>query len=63
MWCPDLDLLDKLAGQNNGVYYSLVVVDIFLRCVRVQTLKRNIAKDTLQAFIKIISRKNSHVLS
>ena len=55
----DLAFVDNLAGQNNGVKYLLVVVDIFLRFVRVQTIKTKYAKDTLQAFRKMISRKNT----
>ena len=55
----DLAFVDNLAGQNNGVKYLLVDVDIFLRFVRVQTIKTRNAKDTLQAFRKMISRKNT----
>ena len=51
--------VDKLASQNNGIKYLLVVVDIFLRFVRVQTTKTKYAKDTLQAFRIMISRKNT----
>ena len=59
IWCMDLAFVDKLAGQNNGVKYLLVAVDIFSRFVRVQTMKTKYAKDTLQAFRKMISRKNT----
>ena len=52
-------MVDKLASQNNGVNYLLVAVDIFSRFVRVQTMKTKYAKDTLQAFRKMISRKNT----
>ena len=55
----DLAFVDKLASQNNGVKYLLVAVDIFSRFVRVQTMKTKYAKDTLQPFRKIISRKNT----
>ena len=51
--------MDKLASQNNGVKYLLVAVDVFSRFVRVQTMKTNYAKDTLQAFKKMISQKNT----
>ena len=50
--------MDKLASQNKGVKYLLVAVDVFSRFVRVQTMKTKYAKDTLQAFKKMISRKN-----
>ena len=55
----DLAFVDKLASQNNGVKYLLVAVDFFSRFVRVQTMKTKYAKDTLQAFRKMISRKNT----
>ena len=45
--------------QNNGIKYLLVAVDIFSRFVRIQTMKTKYAKDTLQAFRKMISRKNT----
>ena len=55
----DLAFVDILASQNNGVKNLLVAVDVFLRFVRVQTMKNKYAKDTLQAFKKMISRKNT----
>ena len=55
--CLDLAFVDKLASQNSGVKYLLVAVDIFSRFVKVQTIKKKYAKDTLQAFRKRISRK------
>ena len=57
----ELAFVDKLASQNNGVKYLLValLLDIFSRFVRVQTMKTKYAKDTLQAFRKMISRKNT----
>ena len=55
----DLAFVDKLASQNNGVKYLSVAVDIFSRFFRVQTMKTKYAKDTLQAFRKMISRKNT----
>ena len=44
--------MDKLASQNKGVKHLLVAVDVFSRFARVQTMKTNYAKDTLQAFKK-----------
>ena len=55
IWCMDLAFIDKLAGQNNGVKYLLVAVDIFSRFVRVQKMKAKYAKDTLPAFSKTLS--------
>ena len=57
--CMDLACVDNFASQNNGVKYLLVAVDIFSRFVRAQTIKTKYAKDTLQAFRKMISRKNT----
>ena len=59
IWCMDLAFVDKLASQNNGVKYLLVAVDVFSRFFRGQTMKTRYAKDTLQAFKKMISRKNT----
>ena len=59
IWCMDLAFVDKLASQNKGVKCLLVAVDVFSRFVRVQTMKTKYAKDTLQAFKKMISRKNT----
>ena len=55
----DLAFVDKLASQNSGAKYLLIALDIFSRFVRVQTLKTKYAKDTLQAFKKMISRKKT----
>ena len=59
IWYMDLAFEDKLASQNNGVKYLLVALDIFLRFVRVQTMKTKYAKETLQAFRKVIFQKNT----
>ena len=56
----DLAFVDKLASQNNGVKYLLVAVNlVFPRFVRVQAMKTKSAKDTLKAFRKMISQKNT----
>ena len=57
----DLVFVDKLASQNNGIKFLLVAVDNFSRFVRVQTKKTKYAKDTLQAFRKLIL-KNSGLI-
>ena len=54
-----LAIVDKLASQNNAVKYLLVAVDIFSRFVGVQRMKTKYAKDTLQAFRKMICRKKT----
>ena len=55
----NLTFVDKLVSQKNRVKYFLVAVDILLRFVRVQTMNTKYAKDTLQAFRKMISRKKT----
>ena len=57
VWFMHLAFVDKLASQNNGVKYFLVAVGFFLRFVRIQKMKTKYAKDTFQAFRKMISRK------
>ena len=55
----DLAFVDKMASQNIEMKKLLVAVVVFLRFFRVQTMKTKYAKDILQAFKKIISRKNT----
>ena len=55
----EMAFVKKLASQNNKVKYLINAVDIFSRFVRVQTMKTNYARDTLQAFRKMISQKNT----
>ena len=43
--------------MESTIYWLLLM--FFLRIVRVQTMKTKYAKDTLQAFKKIISQKNT----
>ena len=59
IWWMDLAFVDKLASQNNGVKYLLFAVDIFPRFFRVQTVETKYAKEILQAFRKLISRKKT----
>ena len=54
-----LAFVDKLASQNYCIKYLLVAVDVFSRFVRVQRMKTKFAIDTLQAFKKMVSRKNT----
>ena len=44
IWCADLAQVDKLAEWNNGIKYLLVVVDVFSRYVRVDTLRNKSAE-------------------
>ena len=55
IWCADLAQVDKLAEWNNGIKYLLVVVDVFSRYVRVETLRNKSAESTKRAYIKLCS--------
>ena len=55
----DLAFVDKLASRNKGIKHSLVAVEIFLRLIRVQTMKTKYATDTLQAVKKWFLEKKT----
>ena len=54
-----LGFVVKLDSRNKKFKYLLVAVDIFSRFVRDQTKKIKNAKNTVQAFKKLISQKNT----
>ena len=58
IWCLDLAFVDKLASENNGVKYLLVRQDIFDRTVDARGIRKKGAKETLDAFKKMITKKN-----
>ena len=58
IWCLDLAYVDKLANDNNGVKYLLVRQDVFDRTMDAKGIKMKGAKDTLNAFMKMITKKN-----
>ena len=49
--------MDKVAQLNNGVKYLLVAVDVLSRYLRVQPMKALCAKDAVEAFKKMIKKK------
>ena len=49
--------MDKVAQYNNGVKYLLVAVDVLSRYLQVQTMKALYAKDAVEAFKKMIKKK------
>ena len=57
IWCLDLAYVDKLANDNNGVKYLLVRQDVFDRTMDAKGIKMKGAKDTLNAFMKMITKK------
>ena len=57
IWSLDLAYVDKLTKYNRGVRYLLVPVDCLSRYLRVGPLKTKYAKETTEAFKKMIKTK------
>ena len=58
IWCMDLAYVDKLAKDNNGVKYLLVRQDLFDRTVDAKGMKSKGSKETVRAFLSMITKKN-----
>ena len=58
IWCMDLAYVDKLAKDNNGVKYFLVRQDLFDRTVDAKGMKSKDSKETVRAFVTMITKKN-----
>ena len=58
IWCMDLAYVDKLAKHNNGVKYPIVRQDVFDRTVDAIGMKSKDSKETVKAFMKVITKKN-----
>ena len=58
IWCMDLAHVDKLAKDNNGVKYLLVRQDLFDRTVDAKGMKTKDSKETVRAFLTMITKKN-----
>ena len=54
----DLDYVDKLAKENNGVKYLLVRQDMFDGTVDAKGMKTKDSKETVKTFSKTITKKN-----
>ena len=54
----DLACVDKLVKDNNGVKYLLVRQDLFDRTVYAKGLKTKDSKETVRAFLTMITKKN-----
>ena len=54
----DLAYVDKLAKDNNGVKYLLVCLDLFDRNVDAKGMKTKDSKETVLAFLTMITKKN-----
>ena len=57
IWCMDLAYVDKLAKDNNGIKYLVVRQDLFDRTVDAKGMKTNDSKETVRAFLTLITKK------
>ena len=58
IWCMDLAYVDKLSKDNNSVKYLLVRQDLFDRTVDAKGMKTKDSKETVRAFLTMITKKN-----
>ena len=58
IWCMDLAYVHTLAKGNSGVKYLLVRQDLFDRTVDAKGMKTKVSKDTVSAFLTMITKKN-----
>ena len=58
IWCMELAYVDKLAKENNGVKYLLVRQDLFDRPVDAKGMKTKDSKETVCAFLTMITKKD-----
>ena len=58
IWCLDLAYVDKLAKDNNGVNYLLIRQDLSDRTVDAKGMKTKDSKETVRAFLSMITKKN-----
>ena len=58
IWCMDLAYVDKLANDNNSVKYLLVRQDLSDRTVDAKGMKTRDSKETVRAFLTMITKKN-----
>ena len=58
IWCMDLAYVDKLAKDNIGVKYLLVRQDLFARTADAKGMKTKDSKETVRAFLTMITKKN-----
>ena len=58
IWCMDLAYADKPSKDNNSVKYLLVSQDLFDRTVDAKGTKTKDFKETVRAFLTMITKKN-----
>ena len=58
IWCMDLAYVDKLAKDNKGVKHLLVSQELFDRTVVAKRMKTKDSKETVRAFLTMITKQN-----
>ena len=58
IWCMELAYVDKLGKDNNGVKYLLVRQNLFDRTVDAKGMKTKDSKETVRAFLTMVTKKN-----
>ena len=56
LWEADLDFVQNIATENDGVNYVLVVIDVFSKYVWIRPMKNKTADSLLEAFDSILSK-------
>ena len=59
IWCMDLAYVDKRVKDNNGVKYLQLRRDLFDRTVDAKGLKTTDSKETVGAFLSMITKKTA----
>ena len=57
IWCMELAYIAKVAKDNNGVRYLLVRQDLFDRTVDTKGMATKDLKETVRAFLTMITKK------
>ena len=60
IWCMDLDYVDKLAKDNNGVKFLLVPQDLLDRAVDPTGMKTEESEEMMRAFLTRNTKKSTH---
>ena len=55
IWCMEMANVDKLAKDNNGVKYPLVRQNLFDRTVDAKGMKTKDSRETIRAFLFMIT--------
>ena len=58
IWCMELGNVDKLAKDNSGVKFLLIRQDLLDRSVNANGVKTKDSKETVRAFLIMITKKN-----